>query len=345
MRNIVTYEESLKEKNRIYIDVRTREEHTEMTIPSSINLPIFTENERKIIGTEYMKGSKEKAKLLGITYAKDKLVSFELFEKYKNEGRKIYIFCSRGGFRSKSIVGLFSSLGFPIYQIKGGYKSYRNFINNNLNDLINSKSFISLYGYTGTGKTELLKKLEEKGYSILNLENLANHKGSLLGGVLEKPQPSQKMFESLLYESLLKSGSIIFTEGESRKIGSLYLPNALYDKLLSSTKIEVVSSLDSRIKRIFDDYVKDNDDELKEAIESLNRYISSKKVSLYKDLIDQKKYTDVIKNLIIYYYDIKYSTKEKNFYYSISSDDKYSLSELEDIYRKVQKGIICSEVV
>lgn len=119
MRNIVTYEESLKEKNRIYIDVRTREEHTEMTIPSSINLPIFTENERKIIGTEYMKGSKEKAKLLGITYAKDKLVSFfELLKNIKMKVEKFIFFVLEVGLDQNLSLVFFLAWDFQYIKLK-----------------------------------------------------------------------------------------------------------------------------------------------------------------------------------------------------------------------------------
>lgn len=306
----------------ILIDVRTAEEHMTESIPGSINIPIFNNDQRAEIGTVYVSGDVMRAKALGLKYAGAKAHDMYLeLHNLVNDYNKLILYCARGGFRSSAPVNLYKSLGLPIFKLEGGYKKYRQYINSHLPEIISKKSFIVLYGNTGCGKTELLKDLKAKGAPVIDLEDLANHKGSLLGTIGEAPQPSQKMFDSLLYNEIKSQNSdIFFIEGESKRIGKVFLPDSLMDKLHSGVKVRVNSSLESRIARIKDEYVHDNDTELSDTLSLLNRYISMDKINEFKDDIYKHDYDHVIRELIINYYDKKYASKDKVFELEVDND-------------------------
>ena len=325
----------------ILVDVRTAEEHASENIPGSINIPIFNNDERAEIGTEYVKGNIMESKALGLKYAGAHADEMYLkLHKLVDDYDKLILYCARGGFRSTAPVNLYRSLGLPIYKLDGGYKKYRQFINSKLEELISLSDFIVLYGNTGCGKTELLKKLKDSGAPVIDLENLANHKGSLLGTIGEDPQPSQKMFDSLLYNELKSHDSkLFFIEGESRRIGRLFLPEILMEKLSIGTKVRINSSMENRIKRIHDEYVHDNDIELSDTLVKLNRYISSEKIDEFKKSIDKHEYDMVIEELIKNYYDIKYASKDKEFEYEVCSDDDDSHEKLLEIFNSLNKPL------
>lgn len=325
----------------ILIDVRTAEEHASENIPGSINIPIFNHAQRAEIGTEYVKGNVMKAKALGLKYAGAHAEEMYLkLHKLVDDYDKLILYCARGGFRSTAPVNLYRSLGLPIYKLDGGYKKYRQYINSELERLISSLEFIVLYGNTGCGKTEILKKLKNIGAPVIDLEDLANHKGSLLGTIGEEPQPSQKMFDSLLYNELKSYGSkLFFIEGESRRIGKLFLPKGLMDKLNGGTKVRITSSMENRIKRIHDEYVHDNDTELSNTLDKLNKYISNEKIEEFKKSIENHNYDFVIEELIKNYYDIKYASKDKEFEYEVCSDDENAHETLLNIYYNLNNSL------
>ncbi|MDO5718165.1 MAG: tRNA 2-selenouridine(34) synthase MnmH [Tissierellia bacterium] len=341
MYDVIEYEDLIADEDDSYIlvDVRTEEEYREMTIPNSLNIPILDERERAIIGTKYVQGHVSEAKSLGLKFGGSKIdqiynTIYDLVDDYD----KIVIFCSRGGFRSSAPAALLKSLGLPIYKLNGGYKRYRQFINRELPNLISRSEFIVLYGNTGCGKTKILKELAIRQMPVVDLERLANHKGSLLGTIGEDPQPSQKMFDSLLFDSLNTGKKIFFIEGESKRIGRLFLPDSMMDKLKSSLQINIQSEINHRIKRIKDEYVHDNDAELLSTIVKLEKYIGKNKIEELMKNIQNHDYETVIRYLIVNYYDLKYASKDKKFPYTISADDEDCIDKLVNIYQIVEKA-------
>ncbi|MGO1470667.1 MAG: rhodanese-like domain-containing protein, partial [Tissierella sp.] len=175
----VSYKDIQNDKNNILIDVRSPKEFNEETIPGAINIPIFSNEERELIGTLYKKDSVEKAKKTGIDIASKKLpYIYEEVANLDKDHRQIYMFCSRGGFRSSSLAPLFHSLNMNVTKLHGGYKEYRAFIREELPKISKNLTFVVLYGNTGTGKTHILEHLREKGMNVLDLEGCANHRGS-----------------------------------------------------------------------------------------------------------------------------------------------------------------------
>lgn len=299
----------------VLIDVRSPSEHRAYTIPNAINIPIFNDEERKLIGTVYKQESIDKAKKIGIDAASRKLPN--IYEKVLDLDKKynyLIFFCARGGMRSSSLVSLFVSLGINAFKLNRGYKGYRKYINNNLPALVDKVRFIVLYGNTGTGKTHILKNLHEKGIDILDLEGCANHRGSILGSVGLGEQNTQKMFESLIYESLInRKTNFIFVEGESRRIGKDVIPSYLYDAMKNGINIKIEASMETRVNNILKDYVHNTDEELIYSLNFLRNHLSDKKVDKYIELINRHEYKDVIQELVTKYYDPMYEYKNRNY--------------------------------
>jgi len=328
MFKIVSYEDidtNKIDENYLLIDVRSPSEYKSETIPSAINIPIFDDKERELIGTIYTQESVEKAKKMGIEIASshlpdiyDKVSEFD--KKYKN----LVFFCARGGFRSSSLVSLFKSIGINAIKLDGGYKGYRKYINEHLPIEVAKIRFIVLYGNTGVGKTDILKFLKNEGMDILDLEGCANHRGSILGGVGLGEQNTQKMFESLVYESLKnRKTNLLFIEGESKRIGKDIIPNYLYDAMNSGINIKVEASIEKRVNNLFREYVHDTDGELIFSLDNLRKYLGDKNIDRYIELINKYEYKQVIEELIIKYYDPLYEYKSRDYNKVFYNNDVY----------------------
>lgn len=298
-------------KPYIFIDVRTPKEYELSTIPGSINIPLFSNEERVIIGKLYKKEGKQKAVKQGFKIISKTLNNtLKKFTKYKN--KKLIIFCWRGGMRSRSIVTLLKTLNFNVKQLEHGYKGYRAFIRNKLETYKIKSKIIVIYGYTGSGKTKLINKFKNS----LDLEDLAQHRSSLFGSIGLKPR-TQKMFESLLYNKLkqLKKEKFIITEGESRKIGDIIIPEFLFKAMKKGTNIKLNVPFKKRVKNIVTEYGSLNKKEIAQKIEILKKFISKKKVELLLTLLKENKKTKVAEILLKDYYDPLYiCTVEKMKY-------------------------------
>lgn len=332
----INYKDIPNKSNNIFIDVRSPKEFNEETIPGAINIPIFDNEERKIIGTLYKRESVEKAKKVGIEIASKKLPSiYEQVSKLNKDDNHIYMFCSRGGFRSSSLAPIFQSLNMNIKKIQGGYKEYRAFIRENLPEIVKDLKFIVLYGNTGTGKTHILEHLKDKDMDVLDLEGCANHRGSILGSVGLGQPNSQKMFESLLYEELKDINSnLIFTEGESKRIGRDLIPDYIFDKMNDGVSLKVTAPIEKRVKVILKDYVNGTDDELIEALDHMRNRLGNTTIDEYIELLKEKDYEPIVKDLFINYYDPLYGKHKRD--YKNTFENLNSKNTAEDIIDWVQ---------
>ena len=201
-------------------------------------------------------------------------------------------------------------LSLPLVKLEGGYKGYRQYINEKLPLLVKKFQFITLYGKTGSGKTDILKRLKNDGYDILDLEACANNRGSLLGDIGLGGRYSQKYFESLVFESLVNAkNDILITEGESRRIGNIVMPTYLYEALINSRKLYIETSLERRTEII-------------KSIERLKKYINEKQVQEFINGVKNEDYDNVIKDLMIKYYDKVYSSKGKTYERVFNNDNE-----------------------
>lgn len=301
--------------NYILIDVRSPKEYSAETIPGAINIPIFDDDERELVGTTYVQKDPELAKKIGLEAAAAKLPAiYEKIAELDKQYDKLILFCARGGFRSSSLVSLFMTIGVNIFKLDKGYKGYRAFINENLPKVIEGVKFVILYGNTGTGKTDILIDLKEKGKDVLDLEGCANHRGSTLGAVGLGKQNSQKMFESLIYDSLRsRKTNMVFVEGESRKIGKVIIPDYIYSTMDEGINLCITTDINIRVENVLRDYVHGTDEELKSSLNFLRSQLGHVKIDQYIRMIDEKQYRQVIKELMIEYYDPHYEYKNRQY--------------------------------
>lgn len=227
--NTIRYEDTLKIKEKVYIDVRTPLEFAEDHIGGAVNIPVLSNDERALVGTIYKKESSEKAVDLGIDFFSKRLPEISTTLR-KFAGKKIIAYCWRGGMRSRAFVSFLHSLNFDIVQLDGGYKSFRAVVREGLYSFEIKNKLITIYGMTGSGKTEIINKLYPES---IDLEGLAQHRSSLFGHVGLNPR-SQKVFEHLLYDELIRVEGMpyVFVEGESRRIGNVNIPENFFDKML-----------------------------------------------------------------------------------------------------------------
>jgi tRNA 2-selenouridine synthase len=244
------------------LDVRSPGEYKHAHIPGAYNLPLFTDEERKVVGTAYKQQSREAAIKIGLGYFGPKMREMiEHVESLMGTGpRQVLVHCWRGGMRSAGVAWLLDLYGYKVYTLAGGYKSYRNWV---IKTFSFPFSFNILGGYTGSGKTYVLDELERKGAAVINLEKLANHKGSAFGDIGMPDQPAQEMFENILshelrdksnHDELVGMSSPIWLEDESQRIGQINLPHTLWNTMRQSPVLFMAIPFEERLKHIFQEY-------------------------------------------------------------------------------------------
>jgi tRNA 2-selenouridine synthase len=239
------------------IDTRSPAEFAEDHVPGAISCPVLDNEERARIGTLYKQSSPFDAKKLGAALvARNIARHIEMLFIAKEKNWKPLVYCWRGGKRSGAMAHVLREVGWDAKTLEGGYKAYRRYVVESLAALPQKLSFRVIHGVTGSGKSRLLRALGAAGAQVLDLEDLAAHRGSVLGTLPERPQPSQKMFESLLLKSLadLDSSRAIYVEGESRKIGQLQVPEALIECMRASECLRLQTGDETRIALLLDEY-------------------------------------------------------------------------------------------
>ncbi|MFH1210956.1 MAG: tRNA 2-selenouridine(34) synthase MnmH [archaeon] len=298
----IQIKEALKDEH-FFIDVRTPAEFEESTIPWAINIPLFSNEERAIVGKLYTQVGQKEAMEKGYEFVNEKLP--QLLESVrKHKEKKLIVFCWRGGMRSKSLGMLLESIGFDVMQLEGGHKAYRNYVIEELENYKAKGKFIVLYGMTGCGKTKMLKQFKNS----LDLEGLAQHRSSLFGDIGLKPR-SQKMFEALLVKRLneLKDYDHIITEGESRKIGRVVIPESIFKEMHRGINVKVEASMEQRICNLIECYSNKEDEKIIEKIKMLSKSLGKKRTEEMLKLFEEKKFEEVARILLEEYYDPLYS--------------------------------------
>lgn len=340
MYNTVEYKDTKGE--HIFIDVRSPGEFAEATIPGAVNIPLFTDGERRDIGYTYVNVGVEKAKIMGVEAVSKKLPQiFSDIMSLKEKGKKLVLFCARGGMRSGSICSLLVSLGTDVYKLSGGYKGYRAFINEQLPESNKTVRYIVLHGKTGTGKTNIIRMLKEKGYDVLDLEGAANHRGSILGAVGLGKIKSQKAFETSIFDSLKsRKGNFVFVEGESKRIGNVIIPQFIADSMENGVHILVEGSASYRKKILIDEYVNNDQsrEELLKALDGLKKYINNDRIESFKDAIQLEHYDEVVEYLMFKYYDPMYSNDIKKYNFGFTLNEE-SIDENTKVLEKWYESI------
>jgi len=321
----ITIEEFLPlAKQYPVLDVRSPGEYAHAHIPSAYSLPLFSDEERKEVGTAYKQQSREAAIKIGLDFFGSKMRSMvedaeslisKLLVPPSGGGGGVLVHCWRGGMRSAAVAWLLDMYGFKVYLLAGGYKAYRKFV---LAQFDKEYNFNIIGGYTGSGKTLLLHELQNQGKTIIDLEGLANHKGSAFGALENIPQPRQEMFENMLAQELSdvsikmteingsktinhQLSTVIYLEDESQRIGNLQIPMPLWYSMRKAPVFFVDIPFEERLNYITEDYGKQKKETLKDAILRIQKRLGGLETKNAVRFLEEDNYKDCFRILLSYY--------------------------------------------
>lgn len=292
------------------IDVRAPAEFAEDHIPGAINLPAFSDAERAEVGTIYVQQSAFKARKIGAALlARNVAAHLDGPLSDKGGAWQPLIYCWRGGQRSGGVTSILSQIGWRAERLDGGYKSYRRLVVQKLYETPLPHRFVLLDGNTGSGKTAILHALTAQGVQVLDLEGLAEHRGSLLGA-MGQAQPSQKMFESRLALAMagLDPAKPVVVEAESSKIGARLIPAAVWKTMLAAPRIDVVVPMPARARFLARDYADALIDpaEMSARMDKLRTICGHEQVTKWQVLLQQGRYEGLAASLMELHYDPSY---------------------------------------
>jgi tRNA 2-selenouridine synthase len=286
------------------IDVRSPAEFLNGHIPGAYNIPLFTNQERALVGTRFKKSGKDFAIELGLEIVGPKMLEFVRQAKKIAVDKTLIVHCWRGGMRSASMAWLFETAGLKVFLLEGGYKNYRHF---NREKLGEAKKIIILSGYTGSGKTDVLKALQYKGEQIIDLEGLAHHKGSAFGAIGQEPQPSNEQFENnlTLEWSKLDLNKRIWIEDESITMGKNGIPDTLFNSMRKAPVIRIDIPQPVRAQRLVKEYACFGSAMLEKAIHRIETRLGPQNTKAALEALANNNYTEVA-SLTLSYYDKAY---------------------------------------
>ncbi len=325
------------------IDVRSPGEFEKGHIPGAVNIPLFINEERAHVGTVYKQQSKEKAIELGYKYVTPKLDWFISESKKVAPSGRVAVHCWRGGMRSKSFAQHLEENGFrEVYVIKGGYKAFRNYA---LNSFETKANICILGGYTGSGKTHILSALKEQGEQIIDLEGLANHKGSAFGRMGDGSQPTIEQFENNLFWEWkeLDYNKTIWIEDESHRIGLVNIPMNFFNNMRSHPVIFLDIPREERARFLVKDYSSANKKMLADSITRITKRLGGLNTKLALEHLEKKELYEVAMICLIYYdkYYLKsLQNKEHDEVYSLKIDkidNKIITEQIIDKYESIGK--------
>ncbi|MRT92202.1 tRNA 2-selenouridine(34) synthase MnmH [Ancylomarina sp. 16SWW S1-10-2] len=323
------------------IDVRTPAEFEDGHIPDAINIPIFTNEERAQVGTKYKRSSKDAAILLGLELVGPKLSIFVRRAKKVAVNGEILIHCWRGGMRSSSMAWLFETAGLKPSLLVGGYKAYRHHIRNAFSEPTN---LVVIGGYTGSGKTEILHKLTEMNEQVVDLEGLANHKGSAFGALGQADQPTTEQYENDLAKiwSGFDHTKPIWTEDESHSVGSVWINDALFSQMRKAPVLAIIIPKSERIKRLVKEYACFDIEQLKQLCKKIEKRLGGLRVKRAFESLDHGDFATVA-DITLDYYDKAYGhgldtrTTQKVYRIEIEKDEPLENAKLLiDYFKKLK---------
>ena len=289
----------------VLLDVRSEGEFEQGHLPGSINLPLLNNEERAIVGTIYKKEGNQIAVRKGFELVGGKFAEYIAKASDYSNGKSISLYCWRGGMRSNIMAWLFTTAGINVQLLKGGYKAYRKLV---LAELSKERNFKILGGKTGSGKTMILQEMKKLGVQAIDLESLASHRGSAFGGIGMPVQPSNEQFENELFAEFNKCSEekLIWLENESRLIGRIKLPDAIYEQMRKATVIDLLVPAEIRAKHIVMEYGAYPKEQLAAITKSIEKKLGNLRM---KQALEFLEANDLINwaLLLLTYYDNFYS--------------------------------------
>jgi tRNA 2-selenouridine synthase len=301
------------------IDARSESEHAEDRLPGAINWPSLNDAERHEVGTIYKQVSPFEARKRGAALVAANIARhIEAGVMDKPKGWQPLVYCWRGGQRSGALSLVLAQIGFRVHLVEGGYKAFRGQVIAQLPALAQALQFRVVCGPTGSGKTRLLHALQAEGAQVLDLEGLASHRSSVLGHIPGQPQPSQKRFETLLWEALRRFDPArpVYVESESRKVGNLAVPEGLIVAMRASPCLRVEMSLQERVALLLEDYdffVRDPQLFCRR-LAALTELRGKAQVAAWQAMVEAGDFAGVVRELLERHYDPGYeNSMKRNF--------------------------------
>jgi len=315
----------------LLIDVRSEKEFSQAHIPGAINIPLLNDDHRRQVGITYKSNGKDAAVLKGFDLVGEKFADFIREVKKQTTGRHVMLYCWRGGMRSGIMSWVLGMGGIKCFLLKGGYKAYRKYV---LEVLEQPKNVVVIGGKTGTGKTEVLDALKKKGEQVICLETLASHRGSAFGGLGLPPQPRNEMFQNMLAEEWLgiDGDKKLFMENESMTIGPIVLPPKIFEAIKNSPVVELKMNLQQRIKRIIAEYGNFPVDTLAEYTAKLTKRLGGLRTHQAIEALmngDKEKWVETV----LHYYDNTYGygiDTRKNSLHEVNIEDGESSDSIAE---------------
>jgi tRNA 2-selenouridine synthase len=328
--NIDSFIDKFDKENPLLIDVRSEEEFDHAHIPNAINIPLLNNEHRHLTGIEYKKKGREAAVALGFKLVGPLFHEFINTANEKSKSKEAMIYCWRGGMRSSIMGWVLSMAGFKVTLLKGGYKSFRNFI---LEELKKKKEIIIIGGHTGVGKTEILSEIKNTGEQVIDLEKLANHRGSAFGRLGLPVQPSNEFFENqlgLLWRKVNQQ-KVVWLESESRNIGQIKIPDSVFEQLQNAPLVELTCDQEYRKKRILNEYGGFPKNDLAECTSRLGKRLGHLRLTEALTALENNQMNEWLEILIDYYdktYSYSMNERKTTSRLSISKNENESIPEL-----------------
>jgi len=348
--HILRLDQFLTELDRfdLIIDVRSPAEFALDHIPGAVNYPVLNNEERAQIGTLYKQVSPFAAKKLGAA-----LVSRNIAHHLENQLLELprewrpLIYCWRGGERSGAFTHILNRIGWKALQLEGGYQGFRRTVIDGLEAAAQQFTFQVICGMTGSGKTRVLQETQKYGAQILDLEALAIHRGSVLGNEPNIEQPSQKGFETVLWNALrcLDPTKPVLVESESKKVGGVHIPDALMEKIRSGACIELRSSTQTRVSWLIREYhhFLSDTDNFKRKLALLTAHYGKVQIAQWSQAIDAGNFPELVEELLVKHYDPSYqSSIVRNFpRYQIENFVQLE-NDSDEAFAKAAKAIVAN---
>ena len=316
------------------IDARAPAEFAEDHLPGAVSMRVLDDDERARVGTLYKQVSVFEAKKLGASLVSKNIarhIEEHLLDKPK--GWRPLVYCWRGGQRSGAFTHILREIGWDAHRLQGGYKAWRGHVITQLAVLPAQVKFRVISGATGSGKSRLLEALAARGAQVMHLEELAAHKGSVLGNLPGQPQPAQKGFETQLLATLsaLDLTRPVFVEAESRKIGRVQVPDVLLESIRSAPGLRIDAPLAARVEFLLQDYdyAVADPDWLIERLLHLKGLQSGETLGRWLALVAAGDFPTLVEELLTQHYDPLYQRSQANNYNSFEAATRYVADRLD----------------
>jgi tRNA 2-selenouridine synthase len=317
----------------LIIDARSQREFAEDHIPGAINLPVVNNDEYAEVGTLHRTDPMQ-AYLIGVSYSLKNIARYlDTVIAGRPRNGRILVYCFRGGKRSRLWFDALDTIGYRADRLPGGWKQYRQWVNEQLASRPRDFKYIVLSGPTGCGKTRLLHQLAAEGAQVLDLEAIASHRGSVIGAIPDVPQPTQKFFDSLLQEKLstLTPDRPVWVEAESKKVGKVQLPSALLETMHASpTIIRLTAPMAQRVMMWREDYrhFEEDPEAFLARLAHLRPLVGNQEMSTWQELASARQMPALFERVMTAHYDPAYERSTRRNYADVDQAPMVDLADL-----------------